>query len=118
VFSAGGNPMNATYTVGVGHDWPRNPLKLDARSTGQPTPLGQTVYGNCDFIHWTDGFHLPPWVFTHLDRISTPAARTWPIPEAYFDIFLYPGQTEYTVEGFGENAYAWGYLAARGPRGN
>ena len=114
VFSAGGNPMNATYTVGVGHDWPRNPLKLDARSTGQPTPLGQTVYGNCDFIHWTDSFHLPPWVFTHLDRISSPAARTWPIPEAYFDIFLYPGQTEYTVEGFGENAYAWGYLAARG----
>lgn len=113
VFAAGGNPMNTTFTVGVGHDWPRHPLKLDARSTGQPAPLGQTVYGNCDFINWTDGFHLPPWVFTHLDRISTPAARTWPIPEAFFDIFLYPGQTEYTVEGFGENAYAWGYLAAR-----
>jgi endoglucanase len=114
VFAAGGNPMNMTYTVGVGHDWPHHPLKLDARSTGQPAPLGQTIYGNCDFTVWTDGFHLPPWVFVHLDRISTPAARTWPIPEAYFDIFLYPGQTEYTVEGFGENAYAWGYLAARG----
>lgn len=114
-FAAGANPMNATFTVGVGHDWPRNPLKLDARSTGQPTPLGQTVYGNCDFIGWTDSFHLPPWVFTHLDRISVPAARTWPIPEAFFDIFLYPAQTEYTVEGFGQNAYAWGYLAARPP---
>jgi endoglucanase len=113
VFAAGGNPMNATFTVGVGHDWPRHPLKLDARSTGQPAPLGQTVYGNCDFLNWTDGFHRPPWVFTHLDRISTPAARAWPIPEAFFDIFLYPAQTEYTVEGFGENAYAWGYLAAR-----
>lgn len=113
VFAAGGNPMNTTYTVGVGSDWPRHPLKLDARSTGQPAPLGETIYGNCDFTVWTDGFHLPPWVFTHLDRLSTPAARTWPIPEAYFDIFLYPGQTEYTVEGFGENAYAWGYLAAR-----
>lgn len=113
VFAAGGNPLNATYTVGVGHDWPHHPLKLDARSTGQPAPLGETVYGNCDFTVWTDGFHLPPWVFVHLDRISTPIARTWPIPEAFFDIFLYPGQTEYTVEGFGENAYAWGYLAAR-----
>jgi len=35
-----------------------------------------------------------------------------PVPEAFYDIWIYPAQVEYTVDGFGQNAYVWGYFAA------
>jgi len=113
LFPGGANPMNATFTVGVGHDWPHNPLKVDARLTGQPTPLGQTVYGPCDFLNWQDSFHTWP-MNQLLSQASTPGPYAWPVPEAFYDIWIYVAQDEYTVEGFGQNAYVWGYLAARG----
>ena len=112
LFSSGANPMNSTYTVGVGQDYPRNPLKLDAMWTGQKTPIGQTVFANCDFLNWKDNFHTWP-MNLFLDKICQPNAYSWPVPEAFFDVFLYVAQDEYVVEGFGANAYAWGYLAAR-----
>lgn len=112
LFPSGANPMNATYTVGVGTDYPRNPLKVDALWTGQKTPIGQTVFANCDFLHWKDSFHTWP-MNLYLDKICQPNGYSWPIPEAFFDVFLYVAQDEYVVEGFGANAYAWGYLAAR-----
>lgn len=112
LFPSGANPMNATFTVGVGRDYPRNPLKVDALWTGQKAPLGQTVFGNCDFIHWKDNFHTWP-MNLFLNKICQPNGYAWPIPEAFFDVFLYVAQDEYVVEGFGANAFAWGYLAAR-----
>lgn len=112
VFPGGANPENATFTVGVGTDWPHNPLKVDARITGQPTPLGQTVYGPCDYLHWTDSFWVWP-MNSLLTGVTTPGPYEWPVPEAFYDIWIYVSQDEYTVEGFGQNAYVWGYLAAR-----
>ena len=117
IFPGGGNPVNTTFTVGAGTDWPHNPLKVDARLTGQTTPIGQTVYGQCDFLHWQDSFHTWP-MNQLLNRVNTPGPYDWPVPEAFYDIWIYVAEDEYTVEGFGQNAYIWGYLAARRtPRG-
>ncbi len=112
VFPGGANPENATFTVGVGTDWPHNPLKVDARLTGQPTPIGQTVYGPLDYLHWQDNFHTWP-MNQLLGQVNVPGPYEWPVPEAFYDIWIYVAQDEYTVEGFGQNAYVWGYLAAR-----
>ena len=112
LFPGGANPMNATFTVGVGTEWPHNPLKVDARMTGQSTPLGQTVFGPCDFLHWKDSFHTWP-MDRLLGGVTTPGPYEWPVPESFYDIWIYVAQDEYTVEGFGQNAYVWGYLAAR-----
>ena len=113
LFPGGANPANSTFTVGVGADWPRNPLKVDARITGQPTPLGQTVYGPLDYLHWQGNFHTWP-MNQLLSGVNVPGPYEWPVPEAFYDIWIYVAQDEYTVEGFGQNAYVWGYLAARG----
>lgn len=112
LFAGGANPVNATFTVGVGTEWPHNPLKVDARLSGQPTPLGQTVYGPCDYLNWSDDFHTWP-MKQLLSQASTPGPYEWPVPESFYDIWIYVAQDEYTVEGFGQNAYVWGYLAAR-----
>ncbi len=112
VFPAGGNPANTTFTVGVGTEWPRNPLKVDARITGQATPIGQTVYGPLDYLHWQGDFHTWP-MNQLLSQVNVPGPYEWPVPEAFYDIWIYVAQDEYTVEGFGQNAMIWGYLAAR-----
>ena len=112
-FASGANPGNQTYTTGIGQNPPVNPLKLDARRTGQPAPVGLTVYGNTDYNQWTDGFQRWPLGAGVADACK-PSAYEWPIHEAFFDIFLYPAMTEWTMDQtFGPNAYIWGYLAAR-----
>ena len=111
VFPGGANPENATFTVGAGTDWPHNPLKVDARTTGQTTPIGQTVYGPVDYRHAQGDFWVWP-MNSLLAGVNVPGPYEWPAPEAFYDIWIYVAQDEYTVEGFGQNAYVWGYLAA------
>jgi len=113
-FASGANPNNMTYTTGVGANSVRNPLHLDSRRTGQPAPAGLTVYGNFDFVRWGDQ-QWAMWPMQYfLGPQCVPSAYEWPIPEAYFDIFLYPATNEFTMDQtMGPNAFVWGYLAAR-----
>lgn len=113
-FGAGANPNNMTYTTGVGQNPVRHPLHLDSRRTGQPAPAGLTVYGNFDFVRWADQqWAMWPMQY-YLGPQCVPSAYEWPIPEAYFDIFLYPATNEFTIDQtMGPNAFVWGYLAAR-----
>lgn len=110
-FSSGANPLNMTFTVGVGADYPRNPLHIDSRVTAQKAPEGITVYGpmdaqaEWDFNTWVHTWHLGDMV---------PNSRAWPAAEWYVDIFLWPAMCEYTVhQTFRPTAYYWGFLAAR-----
>ncbi len=110
-FQSGANPGNITYTTGVGSNPVQHPLHLDSRRTGQKTPDGITVYGNFDFVHWPD---WSKWVHDYyLNAALVPAVAEWPVPEAYFDIFMYPSTNEFTVDAWEKNIFAWGYLAAR-----
>ena len=111
-FQSGCNPNNMTYTTGLGANPVRHPLHLDSRRTGQPAPIGITPYGNIDFSQWNDNFTTWPITY-YLNAICTPKPFDWPTTEAFFDIFLYPAQTEFTVDMWTPNVYVWGYLAAR-----
>ncbi len=110
-FGAGANPTNLVFTTGLGANPIKNPLFLDARHTGQPAPEGLTVYGIVDFEKWTDSFAT--WPLQFIGPNTLPEARSWPIHEAYWDIFLYPCINEWTVDQWDKTLYTWGYLAAR-----
>jgi endoglucanase len=107
-FSAGANPMNMTMTTGLGSDPPRHPLHVDSRNSGQPAPVGITVYGPLDLGTSNQS------VLARLQKESTPPALEWPVTETYFDIWTWVPVNEYTVhETLGPTSYVWGYLAAR-----
>lgn len=108
-FTGGANPDNLVMTTGLGQRWPQNILHHDSRMTGQPAPLGISVFGPQDFNH-------PDAVFPTLlrDDFLWPGAYEWPTVEGYLDIYRHPCVTEYTVmETLGPNGYTWGYFAAR-----
>jgi endoglucanase len=112
-FSAGANPLNKTFTTGVGHDFPRNPLHIDSRVSGQPAPAGITIYGPMDaaadypFNAWVHQWHLQDML---------PASRAWPAAEWHIDLFRWPAMSEYTIhQTMRPTAYYWGFLAARPP---
>jgi endoglucanase len=114
-YGLGANPMNVTLTTGLGHDWPRNPLHIDSRRTGQPAPEGITLYGNNDFPWEEEDGGWLTWPFKwFLNRECYPDGNTWPVAESYFDIYGAPSMNEFTVhQNLGPASYAWGYLAAR-----
>jgi endoglucanase len=103
----GANPINLCYTTGVGRRWPRNPLHLDSRHTGQAPPEGLTVLGPVDPTTPND-----PFIKTVIAPFCHPEPQEWPIMEAYWDVFWYPMMCEFTIHHpMSTNAYAWGYLA-------
>lgn len=110
-FSAGANPLNRTFTTGIGHRWPQHPLHLDSRLSGQPPPAGITIYGPMDPAA---DFPFNAWVHEHHLAAMTPFSRTWPAAEWHVDLFRWPAMSEYTIhQTFRPTAYYWGYLASR-----
>ncbi len=106
---AGANPVNICYTTGLGRRRPRHPLHIDSRITHQPPPPGLTVAGPYDVKK-----HKDYWAQKIVNRWCHPPARQWPTIEAYWDVFWYPPVCEFTVQNpMADNAYVWGYLAAR-----
>ncbi len=93
-FPNGANPNNMVYTTGVGQRFPRNPLHIDSRESGQEAPSGITVYGQSDA---QARFAFNEWVHDWQLNDAYPPSRDWPTVEAYFDVFLWPAQSEYTV---------------------
>jgi endoglucanase len=112
-FSAGANPENMAYTIGIGPHHPRAVLHVDSKASAQSAPKGITVYGPSDPA---ENYAFDTWVYTwFLNRSSVPNPRLWPASESYVDLPNWPSMTEYTVQqNIGPTAYYWGYLAARG----
>jgi endoglucanase len=105
---AGANPENMTYTTGVGQRSPQHPLLIDERILGRSTVPGVTLYGPTDVQQFDD------WPLGLIAPVTEPTPRQWPTMEAYFDIYNFPLQTEFTVmQTMVPTTYAWGYLAAR-----
>lgn len=111
-FALGANPENLSFTTGVGANPIRYPLKIDSLRTGQDSPVGITVYGPSDqasgsFSEWVHTWFLTP-------ARMVPASKSWPPPETYADIHIWPDANEYCVNSPMANAaYVWCYLAAR-----
>lgn len=112
-YSLGANLEGRTFTVGLGHDWPRSPLHLDSRRTGQAAPVGITVFGAGDeFSEMSRKWNA--WVFQWHAVGMAPHPATWPAQELNLDIFSSPSLCEYTIhQNLGPMAYHLGYLAAR-----
>lgn len=108
----GNNPANLSYTSGVGSVWPKNILVCDARRTGQPVPPGITVYGPFDVQKMS--FWPMEEKAMGLEESIHPFWKSWPVSEAFFDVFFNYHMTEFTVmQTLGPTAYVWGYFAAR-----
>ena len=119
LFSVGANPMNITYTTGVGHEWPRNAMVLDSRRTARAVPEGITVFGQVDYpdaqarrSKWQLG--ALDWYLVRKKAIY-PEPFAWPVNESYWDIHQWPAACEFTPQStMGDVSYMWGYLAAHG----
>ena len=110
-FRAGANPDNMVYTTGLGHRSPQHPLLIDQRIRGKIPPPGITVYGPLD-LQWQKNY----WTLKLFRDVTFPDPVDWPTTEGYFDVFLFPAITEFTVQqSIAPTTYTWGYLAARDP---
>ncbi len=104
----GANPLNMSYTTGLGPRSPQNPLHLDSRQTGQAPPPGLTVFGPQYMPDQTNDF-----AFKLAAPKAYPELVKWPAMEAYFDLFWWPSMSEFTVQSpMAEVAYGLGVLAA------
>jgi endoglucanase len=112
-YSGGANPMNMSYTTGIGPRQPLAPLHIDSRVSGQRPPAGITVYGQSDP---SMGYSFDSFAHTwFLNRYGGVHSTNWPTAEAYIDLGTWPAMNEYTVhQTFSPTSYTWGYLAARG----
>lgn len=45
-YGTGANPLNLSYTTGIGENCPKNILHIDSRRTKMVPPEGITIYGN------------------------------------------------------------------------
>lgn len=120
-FSLGANPMNMTYTTGIGHMWPTHAMVLDTRRTARPVPEGITVFGQVDYALARDqknAWHLGAldWYLVRKQTIF-PDPFTWPVNESYWDIHHWPSACEFTPHStMGDVAFMWGYFAAQSAR--
>ena len=108
---AGGNPSNLCFTTGVGIAYPRHPLHLDSRLSHQTPPPGLTALGPRDV---TSEAFAGDWGRKLLRPHCYPELESWPPIESYMDVFWNSPLCEFTIHlPMAQNAYVWGYLAAR-----
>ncbi|MEN6496280.1 MAG: glycoside hydrolase family 9 protein [Thermoguttaceae bacterium] len=112
-FQAGCNPNNLVYTTGLGANPVKVPLELDARSSGQAVPIGLTVFGNSDYFNWRNSFWDINLRFVNRPEFIWPDAYSWPLTEAYFDVWVLVSANEYVIDTWAPNVLVWGYLSAR-----
>ena len=76
---------------------------------GVTPPPGITVFGPMDLARDRDN-----WTVKLLTPATHPHPAQWPTLEAWFDIYLFPPVTEFTIHiPIAATSYIWGYLAAR-----
>ncbi len=108
---AGANPSNLCFTTGVGIISPQHPLHLDSRLTHQAPPPGLTVLGPRDV---TSAAFADDWGRRLLKPHCYPELASWPPIESYMDVFWNSPLCEFTIHlPMAQNAYVWGFLAAR-----
>ena len=112
-FGLGANPDNMSFTTGLGANPIRFPLKVDSYLTGQPAPVGITVFGpsyqreKVDNATWVHNWYTTP-------TRMVPGVFAWPPPESYIDMFGWSQANEFCVNRPQMSAaYVWCYLAAR-----
>ncbi len=108
-FTHGANPLNLSYTTGVGTISVLHPNHPDARISQQPTPPGITVLGPLDLSLIGDA---KDELIQSYGNYCYPDIRQWPALETYLDVFWYPLMTEFSIETMATQVYTFGFLAA------
>lgn len=111
----GANSKNMTYTTGLGLRNPDSALIIDQRSRGVEAPPGIALYGPFDpsSSNATSYFAFSN-DFDFLGNVVFPSIDKWAASESFFDAFLVPVNTEFTIhETIAPNTYTLGVLAAR-----
>ena len=108
LYGAGANPMNLSFTTGLGLKYPLHVLHLDSRISHQRVPPGLTVFGPLVYDIGKD-----QWGQKLADPFLYPEYKEWPAVEAFWDVFWYSSMDEFTIHNpMAEVAYVRGYLAA------
>ena len=105
--------MNLCLTTGLGENYVQHPLHEDSRHTGQPAPLGITVFGPFELA---TGYYARAGSPNEkrINSYLTPEVSEWPTSESFFDVFWIVPMNEYVIDKpLGPTAYIWGYLASR-----
>lgn len=111
-FSSGANPLNMAFTVGMGTNSIRLPLKVDSVMLGVEGPEGLTTYGPLDIVEYWWNWYYQYWAGPRM----YPYYTNWPVMEAYMDGYMPPDTQEYTVDRpMAMQAYAWGFLSTYYP---
>jgi endoglucanase len=106
-FGLGANPLNLSYTTGVGFNHVKNVLHIDSRLTGQNAPDGITVYGNIDYNSYINSF----WTWNFLKPLIYPQIENWPVNESYFDVYYLTPSNEYTINHPPKlSTYSWAFM--------
>nr|MDA3960561.1 glycoside hydrolase family 9 protein [Planctomycetota bacterium] len=111
-FALGANPMNTTFTTGLGQRSPKQPLYIDLWAMGlEEPPPGITIYGNLDPV-----FRHRDWGW---DTIAgpgrmVPPVREWPLAETWCDVSHWVFMNEYTIDrNIAPSVLVYGHLAGR-----
>lgn len=114
-YTAGANPHNTAYTVGIGRNSIKNPMHIDSRLSGQKAPEGITIYGQFDLLAQKDKSQGFTWPLTwFLGHKTYPDVYEWPVNEALFECYKWPIVLEWTpFQTLGPLSYLYGYLAGR-----
>ncbi|MBU1567469.1 MAG: glycoside hydrolase family 9 protein [Proteobacteria bacterium] len=108
-FTLGANPLNLSYTTGLGSTAVQHPYYPDARISGQNTPAGITVLGPLDLSFIGDAKNE---LLQSYGNFCYPDIRKWPVMETYLDVFWFPLMNEFSLETMANQLYSWGFLAA------
>ncbi len=111
----GANQMGMSFTIGLGHRWPKSPLHENSIAAGVPAPKGITVYGWADPAA-TDYWWLwgPKWAPLSNEvptRRVEPHRTALPIFEYFIEHPRMVMSSEYTIhQTIATTAAMWIYL--------
>ncbi|MFH0783857.1 MAG: glycoside hydrolase family 9 protein [Pseudomonadota bacterium] len=105
----GANPLNLSYTTGLGSNSVQHPYYPDARISGQEAPTGITVLGPLDLSVIGDA---KSELLKSYGSYCSPDIHRWPVLETFLDVFWFPLMTEFSIETMARQIYTLGFLAA------
>jgi endoglucanase len=105
----GANPLNLSFSTGMGTTPVLHPNYPDARISRQNPPAGITVLGPLDLSFIGDAQNE---LLSNYGPYTYPDIRQWPVMETFLDVFWFPLMTEFSIETMATQVYTWGFLAA------
>ena len=107
-FATGANSLNMSFTTEVGTNTPGRMLHVDSRFSGQPPPIGLTVFAAMDLELYADY-----WIYERIfANYMFPPISEWPNIDASTPVFPHVKHAEYMIHStMSRTCFYFGYLA-------